>query len=222
MLSCFHNASVKLERVLELIQARLFMDKCQQDVTLTISSICTQPSLLLPPWRHAYEIPEFYTLHYPVTQVSINQVLFCASTHLYLYMLSLFPEEGRITTSQIESAAITLIKILQTTLFSHSSVRTLHLMLDQHHAPVRPPYPPQSPVPTTYPHPNPLSTSTHPYPHPHPLAIYSSPFLNSAKSLYPPSPSTTHSANVSQLRLYKSKCSQFQNYCKLHWRLWRV
>ena len=45
MLSCFYIAAVKHERVLELIQDRLFMDKCQQDVTLTISSICTQPSL---------------------------------------------------------------------------------------------------------------------------------------------------------------------------------
>ena len=42
-----------------------------------------------------------------VTQVSINQVLFCASTHLYMYMLSWFSEEGKITTSQIESTAST-------------------------------------------------------------------------------------------------------------------
>ena len=80
--------------------------------------------------------------------------------HTFVHVHAKFISRRRITTSQIDSTANTFIKIPQATLFSHSSVRILHLMLDQHHAPVRPPYPPQPPVPTPYPHPYPLAIHT--------------------------------------------------------------
>ena len=156
-------------------KARLFME-CQQDVTLTTSSICTQPPLYSFPLtqldltacvRNSGILHSSLSRH---SSVHKPGPLLCVHTFVLVHV-KFISRRRKKTTSQIESAASTFIKIPQAILFSHSSVRRLHLMLDQHNAPVRPPYPLQPPISTHYPHPNPLSTSLPTsYLHPHPLS----------------------------------------------------
>ena len=176
--------------------------ECQQDVTLTTSSICTQPPLYSFPLtqldltacvRNSGILHSSLSRH---SSVHKPGPLLCVHTFVPVHVKFICRKgENNNFTDWISSKYIHK----DSANFSHSCVRIWETSIlcwisttPQFVPPIHPN--PQSPptihTPTPYPHPYPLAIHTH-YPHPHPLAIYSSPFLNSAKSLYPPSPSTT-------------------------------